>query len=96
MKIVRKTKNSMPAIIKLVMVLVVMFVGAFGYQYAMNYKAKVAMNPSTKQIAAETMTIPEIKSAEDLTAASKALDTASIDNLSADDLDKLANQVNNF
>ena len=91
-----KSKQGFSASLGVVMVIFVTLVGALGYQYAMNYKATVANSTSNKQIAAETMSVPEISSADDLAAASDALDKASVDTLSTADLEKLEKQVSSF
>ena len=78
-------------------VIFVVLVGVLGYTYVLNYKAEVARHPSAdKQIAAQTVTVPEVKQTKDLDQALTTLEAASVDDLSQNDLDALEAELADF
>lgn len=78
-------------------ILFVVLVGVMGYTYVLNYKAEVASVPKgSKQIAAQTVTVPQVKSAKDIDTAMTTLQAASVDDLSQNDLSSLETELHNF
>ena len=78
-------------------VIFVVLVGVLGYTYVLNYKAEVARVPKDgKQIAAQTITVPQIKKANDIDTAMTTLEAASVDNLSQNDISSLQSELNSF
>lgn len=78
-------------------IIFVVLVGALGYTYVLNYKAEVARVPTSgKQIAAQTVSVPQVKDTKDIDTALTTLEAASVDNLSQNDLSTLESELNNF
>jgi predicted permease len=94
----KKIHQGHAAIAGIVVVVFVVLIGALGYTYLMASKSETAIkNPSAaKSIAAETASVRDISSPQDLDTALSTLDAAGVDNLSDADLTALEQELNSL